>query len=411
MIQLRGVTFTYEDAPAPTLRDIDLTVRDGEWLLLAGPSGCGKSTLLHAINGLIPHVIAGQLTGEILVDGRIPSKTPIEQLSRYVGTVFQNPELQLFMLRVEDDVAFGCENLGYSPQETWRRTNWALDNLSLAAHRHQTVATLSGGQKQRLAVAGLLAMGSQILLLDEPTSDLDESGCDELLRTLKQLHRQGHTIILCEHRWDRLHGLVDRVVTMDEGAVILDGPFPKADPLPPSHPVTRGRDTEPLVKAHGIGFTYPNRDRLLEDVTFDLRAGEVVALTGDNGAGKTTLLKLLCGLLRPDRGALCVTGVRQPRTRELVGKVGFLFQNPDEQIFTDRVADEIAFGPKQLGREVDVNHYLARTGLLRFYTAHPRCCRGVNDSGLQRLPCSPCNRNSFSWTNQRLALTRPRGWR
>lgn len=153
MIQFQGVSYTYQDAPRPALQEIDLAVRQGEWVLLAGPSGCGKSTLLHLINGLIPQVLGGEMKGKILVDGLAPSQIPIREVSGRVGTVFQNPELQLFMLRVEEDVAFGCENLGLPPEETKRRADSALARLSLVPIRRQEVFTLSGGQKQRLAIA------------------------------------------------------------------------------------------------------------------------------------------------------------------------------------------------------------------------------------------------------------------
>ena len=372
MIDLKGVSYTYQDAPRPALREIDLRVREGEWVLLTGPSGCGKSTILHLINGLIPHALGGDLVGDVCVDGRVPGQIPVRETSRRVGTVFQNPELQLFMLRVEEDVAFGCENLGYSPEETRRRVDSALARLSLAAIRKQAVFTLSGGQKQRLAIAGALAMGSKVLLLDEPTSDLDQSGRAELLSALHELHGQGHTILMTEHRWDRLNEFVDRVLTLVEGRIISNGPFPTVPAGVPRTSVCTSIGAEVLVEAEGMEFAYPGRKPVLEEVVFRLHAGEVVALTGANGAGKTTLLKMLCGLVRPQEGRLCVAGIQQPSLRDLVGKVGFLFQNPDEQILTDRVADEIMFGPRNLGRDIDVGYYLDRTGLTQYQDAHPR---------------------------------------
>ena len=205
-------------------------MRDGEWLLLAGPSGCGKSTLLYLLNGLIPHVLGGELTGDVRVDGVVPGQIPIREMSRRVGTVFQNPETQLFMLRVGEDVAFGCENLALPPSETHHRVERALAQLSLSAIQNQEVFKLSGGQKQRLAIAGALAMGCRTLLLDEPTSDLDECSRAELLAALGELHRAGHTILMTEHRLEGLTGLVDRVVTMEEGRIVSNGSFPSACP-------------------------------------------------------------------------------------------------------------------------------------------------------------------------------------
>ena len=349
MIRLHGVTYTYQGAPRPALQEIDLTVHEGEWVLLAGPSGSGKSSLLHLINGLVPHVLGGELRGEVRVDGLVPGQVPIREISRRVGTVFQNPELQLFMLRVEEDVAFGCENLGLPPEETRQRVEWALGRLSLATLRRQEVFTLSGGQKQRLAIAGALAMGTKILLLDEPTSDLDRGSRAELLAALRGLHEQGHTILMTEHRFDALEGLVDRVLFMDAGRIISSGSLIAACRLPRRNELPRSQDGEVLVEAEGIEFAYTDRQPVLREAAFRLRAGEVVALTGLNGSGKTTLLKMLCGLLRPRKGRLCIAGIQQPTLRDLVGRVGFLFQNPDEQILTDCVTDEILFGPRNLG--------------------------------------------------------------
>ena len=377
MIRLDRVSYTYADAPRPALEGIDISVREGEWVLLAGPSGCGKSTLMHLLNGLIPHVLGGRLHGTVSVNGLVPEQSSVQELSRRVGTVFQNPELQLFMLRVEEDVAFGCENLGMPPEQTRQRTDWALDRLALTAIRTQEVSTLSGGQKQRLAIAGALAMGAKTLLLDEPTSDLDQDSRRELLVTLRELHRQGHTILMTEHRFDGLDGLVDRVVTLDRGNVVANGSFPIVNRVERYH-TTCDRNvatpgTEVLVDVDELELGYVGCDPVLRDATCRVNAGEVVALTGCNGCGKTTLLKTLCGLLRPTKGRLCVAGIERPSLSNLIGTVGFLFQNPDEQIFTDCVADEILFGPRNRRHDVNLDAYLNTTGLAAYRDAHPRC--------------------------------------
>ena len=372
MIQLRGVSYTYPSATSPTLREVDLTVADGEWLLLAGPSGGGKSTLLYLLNGLVPHVLEGEIRGEVQVDGFVPKNIAVRELSRRVGTVFQNPESQLFMLRVGDDVAFGCENLGFAPSETQGRVEHALTRLSLVPLRNQEVFNLSGGQKQRLAIAGALAMGCRTLLLDEPTSDLDEGSRVELLAALRDLHRAGHTILMTEHRLEGLEGLVDRVVTVDGGRISSNGTFPMEEPLSRRCHVERVACHTSLVDVRDVKFAYPGREPVLEDVSLRLRAGEVAAILGDNGSGKTTLLKLLCGLLRPKQGRVVIAGKESPSLSDLVGEVGFLFQNPDEQLFADTVVEEIAFGPRNLSRSVDCERYLERLGLSRYRDAHPR---------------------------------------
>jgi energy-coupling factor transporter ATP-binding protein EcfA2 len=372
MIQLQGVTYAYSDSALPALQEIDLTVPDGQWLLLAGPSGGGKSTLLYLVNGLIPHVLGGEKQGSVQVNGVVPADVPLRELSRQVGTVFQNPESQLFMLRVHEDVAFGCENLGLPPAETHSRVKQALGRLSLTALRDREVFSLSGGQKQRLAIAGALAMGCRTLLLDEPTSDLDESSRTELLAALGDLHRAGHTIIMTEHRLEGLERMVDRVVTVEKGRIVSDGPFPLEKPLPLRKPIRAGEDAVPLVELRDVTFAYPGRISTLEQLSLRLRAGEVVAIVGPNGSGKTTLLKLLCGLLIASGGRMVITGDERPTISNLVGRVGFLFQNPDEQLFTDTVIEEIAFGPRNLGRPVDADRYLERLGLSHYRNEHPR---------------------------------------
>jgi energy-coupling factor transporter ATP-binding protein EcfA2 len=382
MIQLRGVTYTYPDALKPALKQIDLTIRDGEWVLLAGSSGCGKSTLLHLLNGLIPHIVGGNLTGDARIDGMEPARTPLAEIGRRVGTVFQNPELQLFAPRVEDDVAFGCENLCFPPAETWRCMDRELARMSLDEMRRQEVLALSGGQKQRLAIAGALATGTRTLLLDEPTSDLDQSGRMQLLQALRDLQRDGFTLVMTEHRFDGLAGLVDRALVMDQGRIVGSGQVPSVSPPRPHAADSNHQSAEVLVDADGVEFAYPDRPPVLRNVALRLRAGEVVALTGPNGSGKTTLLKILCGLLKCRKGRLRVAGVEQPVLGELAGKVGFLFQNPDEQIFTDRVADEILFGARNLGRDVDLDYYLHRTALADDAHAHPR---SLSRGGRQRL--------------------------
>lgn len=372
MIQLQGVNYAYPDSPLPALQEIDLAVPDGQWLLLAGPSGGGKSTLLYLLNGLIPHILGGEIGGDVHVDGLVPANVPLRELSRRIGTVFQNPEAQLFMLRVHEDVAFGCENLGLLPAETHSRVEQALDRLSLTGLRDREVFSLSGGQKQRLAIAGALAMGCRTLLLDEPTSDLDEPSRAELLAALGDLHRAGHTIIMTEHRLEGLERMVDRVVTIEKGRIVSDGSFPSETPLSRHQSIRSVKDFAPLVHIQDVTFAYPGRESVLEHLSVRLQTGEAVAIVGPNGSGKTTLLKLLCGLLRASSGRMIIAGDECPSLSSLVGKVGFLFQNPDEQLFADTVVEEIAFGPKNLGRPVDADRYLERLGLSQYRNEHPR---------------------------------------
>jgi energy-coupling factor transporter ATP-binding protein EcfA2 len=371
MIDLRQVSYTYPGSRAPVLQEINFSVADGECVALAGPSGCGKSTLLYLLNGLIPHALGGELSGEVRVAGMIPAATSLREISRRVATVFQNPEVQLFMPRVAEDIAFGCENLRLPPAETRRRVERALAQLSLIDLRDREVPKLSGGETKRVAIAGTLAMGSRLLLLDEPTSDLDAGGQAELLAALQDLRRAGHTIVISEHRLQGLAGLLDRVVLLDGGRIVSDGPFPPPTLVPRNLNGGPHRATAPLVDLQNVSFSYAQGECAIRDMSFSVSRGEVVALLGPNGAGKTTLLKLLCGLLRPTVGDVAVEGRRNPGLSELVGRIGYLFQNPDEQLFAASVSDEIAFGPANLGRDVDPIPHLERFGLERYRDAHP----------------------------------------
>jgi energy-coupling factor transporter ATP-binding protein EcfA2 len=370
MIELQDVSYSYPDSAEPALREVDLSIKEGECILLAGPSGCGKSTLLYLLNGLIPQVLGGDLQGEIRVAGMCTSDTPIPEISRHVGTVFQNPEMQLFMLRVADDVAFGCENLCLDPSETRARVERALTRLSLGSVRDREIHKLSGGQKQRVAIAGALAMGCRVVLLDEPTSDLDENGRDELLSALHDLRRTGHTIVLAEHRLDGLNELVDRVVCLDAGRIISDGPFPRHIPVPRKTRAPHGT-AFPVTEMQSVGYSYPGESPVLRDISFSASRGETIAILGPNGSGKTTLLKMLCGVLRPDEGMIVTDGKVNPKLAQLIGKVGHLFQNPQEQLFTESALQEVAFGPKNLHLDVDPLACLDRVGLRRQWNSHP----------------------------------------
>jgi len=369
MVSLKGVVCTYPGEPEPCLQGLDLEAAEGECVLLTGPSGSGKSTAIHLLNGLFAQVLGGRVEGQAEIEGLCPVTTPMRELSRRVGTVFQNPGVQIFMPTVEDDVAFGCENLGLAPSDTRERRQAAMEAMGLAALARREVTTLSGGERQRLAIAGALAAGCRTLLLDEPLSDLDEAGRSEVVAALGGLRARGHTILLTEHRRDVLRGLADREVRIEGGR--LAQPSADDDPLARRWPRRRRDGAGVAVEARDCAFSRPGMGRVLSGVDLCLRRGEVVALVGPNGSGKSTLLWALCGLLQPGLGTLEVLGVPRPRLRDLVGRVGLLLQNPDEQVLADSLGDEIAFGPRHLGLRVDVPAELAAVGLGYPPNRHP----------------------------------------
>ena len=224
-----------------------------------------------------------------------------------------------------------------------------------------------------LAIAGALAMGCRTLLLDEPTSDLDETSRVELLAALADLHHAGYTLVMTEHRFASLERLVDRVVTMEGGKIVSDGPFPTQEPIARRTSIAAKTNDAAIAVLNEVSFGYPERPSVVNNLTISLQPGEIVALVGPNGSGKTTLLKLLCGVLQASSGHVMIAGKKSPRLSSLVGNVGFLFQNPDEQLFADTVADEIAFGPRNLNRSIDADGYLIRLGLAQYRNEHPRC--------------------------------------
>ena len=224
MIRIDNLTFRYSDTDRPALRDINLEIQDGEFVLITGPSGGGKSSFCRCLNGLIPHFYGGEITGKVEVDGLDTMKHSTKEMATEVGMVFQDPENQLVAMDVEREVAFGLENLAFPFELMAKRMEEALDTVGIASLRHRTVNELSGGEKQRVAIASVLALYPNILVLDEPTSELDPKGAEEVLNVVERLNDElGVTVILVEHRLDRVTQHVDRMLVLDNGMIVSDG--------------------------------------------------------------------------------------------------------------------------------------------------------------------------------------------
>lgn len=224
IIRARNLTYTYPNAAKPSIMEVSLEIEKGEFVLITGPSGCGKTTLCRCFNGLIPHFYQGKLEGEITVAGLKVAETPTYELAKHVGLVFQNPENQLFALSVEKDVAFGLENLGVSREEMRRRVDWALKLTGIYHLKDRAPHELSGGQQQRVAIACVLAMQPEVIVLDEPTSFLDPLGAKKIFDVISELNRQlGITVVLIEHRLDLTAKYADRLIIMNDGKVVLNG--------------------------------------------------------------------------------------------------------------------------------------------------------------------------------------------
>jgi len=250
IIKTEGLTYTYTVGTKPAFQDISIEIEKGEFILLTGPSGCGKTTLCRCFNGLIPHFYSGKLEGEIEVAGLKVAEHQIHELAQHVGLVFQNPENQLFALSVEKDVAFGLENLGTPREEIRRRVNWALEITGIRDLRERAPYELSGGQQQRVALASILAMQPEIIVLDEPTSFLDPLGAKKIFEVINDLNKKlGITIILVEHRLDLASRYANRVIIMDKGRITLDG---------------EPREVFTSEEAHLIGVGIPKTIRLYQ---------------------------------------------------------------------------------------------------------------------------------------------------
>lgn len=224
VIDAKGLTYAYPNAPKPAVQDVSLRIEKGEFVILTGPSGCGKTTLCRCFNGLIPHFYQGTLEGEIQVVDLNIAEHPIHELATHVGLVFQNPENQLFALSVEKDVAFGLENIGVPREEMQKRVNWAMDTVDIYNLRERAPHELSGGQQQRVAIASIIAMQPEVMVLDEPTSFLDPLSAKKIFEVIDDLNRTfGITVILVEHRLDLAARYANHVIVMDKGRIVMDG--------------------------------------------------------------------------------------------------------------------------------------------------------------------------------------------
>ena len=286
MIAIDSFSFTYPGMDTPALQDMSLRIEAGEAVLIHGPSGSGKSTFLYCLNGLIPHIFAGTSLGSVRVNGFTPPEMPLREIAQTVGTVFQNPESQIFMMRVEDDVAFGCENLLLPREEIIHRRDEALRSMGLWDLRRRETFKLSGGQKQRLAISSIYAMGPQVFLFDEPSTDLDGAGRREFLKIIRNLKEEGKTIILVEHQYEDYLPFMDRIVTLENGRIANNG-TPLIIPMTTKKAMVAPAGT--VISLKEISFGYERGKNVLNNIDMTIQRGEVVALKGDNGSGKTTL--------------------------------------------------------------------------------------------------------------------------
>ncbi|GAA3757280.1 ATP-binding cassette domain-containing protein [Microbacterium kribbense] len=372
-VAARGWGWRHAGRRRAAVRGLDLDIPAGQRVLLLGASGVGKSTLMRALAGVLGDEEDGEQSGQLLVGG-LP---PIAARGR-TGLVLQDPDAQVVLARVGDDVAFACENLGVPREEIWRRVDAALDAVGLRLGRDHPTAKLSGGQKQRLALAGMLAMRPGLMLLDEPTANLDPDGA-AAVRDAVLASTRGATLIVVEHRVHLWAEQMDRVIVLGEDGLLADGepaevfaqhaaeltaagvwvphaaPWrsPRAHATGPGRPLLRLRELS--VGRTAFGARIP--EVAASGISASVHAGRALAVTGPNGAGKSTLAMTMAGLIAPAGGDLAATealrsglGARpaQWKSRQLLTRIGMVFQEPDHQLLTVRVRDELAVGPRAL---------------------------------------------------------------
>lgn len=419
MITFKNFTFKYPKGTEPTLNDISLDIKKGEYILITGRSGAGKTTLSRAMFGALHHDIGGDFQGSLALRGRDISEYTIGSIGAFMGVVFDDPDAQLFMPQVEDEIKFSLQarNMPAGPSDIER----ALARVGIAHLMKRSTHELSGGEKQKLAIAAALAVDPEIFLFDEPTSQLDPRSTLEIFAILDELKAEGKTIILIEQKIEDILDKVDTLAVMDHGRVIACGhpravlkdrslygilPYPcvsrlamelKADDMllsleegrrfleargimlktVPGEERSIAGNARPTLEVKNLRFGYTGKDTL-QGISFDVRAGEVVAILGRNGSGKTTLLKNVIGLLKPrDHGMVMLDGidVKDLPVEQAARVAGFLFQNPDNMLFADTVLEEVMFSPVNLGLQDSTERSvkaLKEVGLLDKKDEYPR---------------------------------------
>jgi len=373
---VEDLSFRYRSRDVLAIQDINLSIEPAQVVLLAGASGCGKTTLIRCINGLIPRSYKGVLTGRVLLQGQEVTELSLARISQMVGTVLQDPERQILGSIVRNEVAFGLENLGWERTDIRAAIDAALDRLKINHLRERQTHFLSGGEKQKVALAGVLAMRPNILVLDEPLASLDPASAQEALELVRRLADEGMTVLMVEHRVEdvlRIHP--ERVLFMKDGRIHYDGtpeniqknveyrevklparmiltaaredpPPAEIQPLPSASAGTQS----PMVEFKDVAFAYEGGPEILHHIDLKINRGDVIAVLGPNGAGKTTLVKHAIGLLKPSSGQVLVNGqdTHHLSVAEIASTLGYVFQSPSHMLFAPTVREELAFGPTNL---------------------------------------------------------------
>ena len=389
LLCINNVSFSYPAQDAQMLKNVNLTIEDGECILLCGRSGCGKTTLTRLLNGLIPHFHSGNLSGEVKIDGENIADIPMHRLAERIGSVFQNPRTQFFNIDTDNEIAFGIENRALPIEELQRRVESTITDLNIQNLRGRNIFELSGGEKQKIAFASIYAMNPDIYLLDEPSSNLDTHSINELREHLQLIKKQGKTIIVAEHRLYYLLDLADRVVYMQDGRIEKIFTSNELRNLPPEQcaklglravdlslvqPTARNTEnTQPALELKDVSL-YHKKKCILEHINVKANSGDIIGIVGCNGAGKTTFSRALCGLHKKLTGEFLWSSMTSSHKAQL-GRSYMVMQDVNYQLFAEDVEKECSFGIKNPDNAL-IGETMKKLGLYEYRNRHPNTLSG-----------------------------------
>ena len=390
MIKIDHISFSYGEENENTggVRDIDLNIEDGQFVVLCGESGCGKTTITRLINGLIPHYYEGQMAGEVWVNGEKVSEQPLYDTAAVVGSVFQNPRSQFFNVDTTSEITFGCENLGQPEKDIRERFAKTVRDFRLEKLMDRNIFHLSGGEKQKIACAGVSIMEPDVLVMDEPSSNLDAASILDLRKILAFWKSQGKTIIVSEHRLYYLRGLADRFIYLAEGQVSRDYSAAEFEQLTEQQRSNMGLRTFALERLlppvlpqqektalalHNFRFAYKNEPETLHIMDCEIPTNRIVGIIGNNGAGKSTFSRCFCGLEK--RCGEIIWNGRKYRPKDRLSTCYMVMQEVNHQLFTESVLDEVLISMEEENQE-RAEEILNRLDLLAFKDRHPMSLSG-----------------------------------
>ncbi|MBE6015947.1 MAG: energy-coupling factor ABC transporter ATP-binding protein [Lachnospiraceae bacterium] len=390
-VELKDVSFKYPNTEKGAIKGINLSIKQGEFVLLAGASGCGKTTITRLINGLIPGFYGGKQEGKAFINEKEIKDYKSFELSSMVGCVFQNPRTQFFNVDTDSELAFGLENAGKDRETINNVLDKVTDDLGIWNLRNRDIFKLSGGEKQKIAFASVYATDPDIYVLDEPSANLDAKGVESIKHNLEKIKDKGKTVIVAEHRLYYLKDLVDRVIIMCDGHIDKDisgEVFRKMQPKELNQLGLRTNRAEKVEnrrekvdsKEESINLTLKNicvelgGKTILDDLNLNFPAGTITCITGHNGVGKSTLLRTLCGLIKAKRGEIIVKG-KKCGAKKLKEKAFLVMQDVNYQLFADSVYNECSLGLKE-GKGEKTDRALESMGLCEYKDRHPNTLSG-----------------------------------